>query len=389
MTERTNDESQNLEFQTGKIIPIAFAHFIHDTYSSFLAPLLPKLIEKMALSLTMAGSLRLFVQLPSILNPFLGAFVDKRQLNRMLLVVTPGLTGLMMCMIGLAPNYAVLIMLLLTVGISVAGIHVSGPVIISRLAGKSIGRGMSFWMLGGEFARTVGPIIAVWAVARFGLEGLWQLFPVGVATSLVLWWKLEPTSKSSTVRASASFRLMLLEMRSIMTGIFGIMVSRAFMAAALTTFLPTYLYQQGHSLWFSGISLSVYELAGAVGVLIAGTMSDTIGRRKVLNTMILIAPVFMFLMLYVEGVLLFVVLLALGFSTLATGPVMMAAVLENAGANRASANGMFMAINFTVRAVIVLLVGIISDFVGLRIAFHICGGVAVLGLAFVKYIPED
>ncbi len=45
------------DFQTGQVITIASGHFIHDVYSAFLAPLLPLIIEKMSLSLTMAGGL--------------------------------------------------------------------------------------------------------------------------------------------------------------------------------------------------------------------------------------------------------------------------------------------------------------------------------------------
>jgi FSR family fosmidomycin resistance protein-like MFS transporter len=43
------------DFKTGKILALSIAHFIHDVYSSFLAPLLPLLIEKLSKSLTQAG----------------------------------------------------------------------------------------------------------------------------------------------------------------------------------------------------------------------------------------------------------------------------------------------------------------------------------------------
>ena len=44
-------------FQIGKIVALSICHFIHDAYSSFLAPLLPLLIEKLSLTLTQAGFL--------------------------------------------------------------------------------------------------------------------------------------------------------------------------------------------------------------------------------------------------------------------------------------------------------------------------------------------
>ena len=43
-----NDKNK---FQQGNVILISFAHFVHDVYSSFLAPILPLLIEKFNSSL--------------------------------------------------------------------------------------------------------------------------------------------------------------------------------------------------------------------------------------------------------------------------------------------------------------------------------------------------
>ena len=53
------------KFQTEQIMTIVGGHFVHDTYSAFLAPLLPLLIEKLSLSLTLAGSLWFFFSLPA------------------------------------------------------------------------------------------------------------------------------------------------------------------------------------------------------------------------------------------------------------------------------------------------------------------------------------
>jgi hypothetical protein len=53
---KINPKSADLDFQTGKILALSIGHFIHDVYSSFLAPLLPLLIEKLSMSLTQADS---------------------------------------------------------------------------------------------------------------------------------------------------------------------------------------------------------------------------------------------------------------------------------------------------------------------------------------------
>ena len=64
-------------FDTGKVILLSVCHFIHDVYTSFLAPLLPFLIEKFSLSLTQAGFLSTVMQLPALLNPYIGTLADR------------------------------------------------------------------------------------------------------------------------------------------------------------------------------------------------------------------------------------------------------------------------------------------------------------------------
>ncbi|HHO77355.1 MAG TPA: MFS transporter [Deltaproteobacteria bacterium] len=375
-------------FQTERILAIASVHFIHDIYTSFLAPILPLLIKNLGLSLTQAGSLTVFMQLPSLFNPFLGTLADRKNLKRYFLIATPALTATFMCLIGMVPSFGLLCATLLAVGISVAALHVSAPVITAQLSGPCIGRGMSLFMVGGELSRTAGPLVAVWAVSSLGLAGMWQLMFVGWAASAVLWWRLGQTRSKTSARAPASLTGMFKEMKIIIAGVFGILVARSFMASAITTYLPTFLFGEGHSLWFAGISLTVYEAAGAAGVLVSGTLSDTMGRRKVLLAATLFSPAMMLAMLYVQGPLLFVALFLMGFSTIATGPVLMAVMMENAGANRAAANGIYMAISFAIRASVILVIGSASDVLGMRSAFLMCSLVAFAGIPFISLLPK-
>jgi len=387
-TQAENQAPDPDSFQTKPVVLVSATHFIHDIYTTFISPSLPILIEKMSMSLTQAGSLTVFAQLPSLFNPFLGQLADRNQLTRLFLAISPAATAMLLCLIGLAPNYAALALILLAGGVSIALLHVSGPVIISRVSGKSLGRGMGFFMLGGELARTVGPIVTVWAISTFGLEGLWQLVPAGIIASLLLWWQFGRLPGKSGLVKPVSLFAMIKQMRFLLTGVFGIIVARSFMASAITTYLPTYLYSQNGDLWLAGISLAVYEGAGAAGVFISGWLSDKIGRRVILLGAILAAPGLMLSVTLTSGWLMYLCLACLGFSILASGPVMMALMMENAGDNKATANGMFMAMSFAIRASIVLLVGLMGDTFGLQTAFTVCAGLGIIGLPFVLLIPK-
>ena len=388
----TPQQTQNpAPFEYGKVATLAAVHFIHDVFTSFIAPLLPLLIDKLGLSLTLAGSLSVFSGLPSLFNSFLGVFADRKKLLRLFVVVTPGLTATFMSLMGLAPNYGILVALLLSAGVSVAALHVAAPVLISQVSGSRVGRGMSFFMVAGELARTLGPIIAVSTVSLVGLEGLWKLIPVGVATSLILWIRLRKMDFRDQPQPAVppSLRAMLYAMRGILTGVFGIMVARAFMVGAITTYLPTLLYNEGSTLAMSAISLSVFEFAGAAGALTSGIISDYIGRRRVLMMAMALSPLLLGAMLFSRGMLAIILLIPLGFSVLATGPVMMATVIENASGSRAAANGTYTAVSFAVRSAIILLVGAMADAWGLRTTFMLCAVIAIVGLPFGFLVPKD
>lgn len=375
-------------FQTGRVAAVASAHFIHDVYTSFLAPLLPLLIKKLGLSLAQAGSLSVFMQAPLLLNPLVGAFVDRKQLNRLLLAASPAVTAVCMCLIGVAPTYGALAVVLSLAGVSVAAMHLAGPVMVSLVAGRSVGRGMGIFMMGGELARTVGPVVAVWAASALSLEGLWQLIPVGVAASCVLWWRLPRSRRKAGSAPRASLLTVLLDMKGVIPYVVGMLLCRAFMVGAVTTYLPTFLYAEGQTLWLAGASLAVVELAGVAGALVSGTLSDRFGRRPVLLAVAVIAPAAMLAMLTFQGVLLVVALLTLGFSLLSSGPVLMAVMMENAGENRTTGNGLYMAFSFTVRALLILAVGAMSDAWGMRPTFTLCAFLGFFGIPFAFLVPN-
>jgi FSR family fosmidomycin resistance protein-like MFS transporter len=177
-------------------------------------------------------------------------------------------------------------------------------------------------------------------------------------------------------------------MRPLLLPLAGVVVLRSFMMAAATIYLPLFLREEGSSLWLAGASLSILEAAGVAGALLGGTASDLIGRRRVLAASFLTASPIMLALVLIDGWGRVPLLLALGFVGLMATPVIMAAVQEASPENRALANGLYMALSFGVRSVVVVLVGVLADLVGLRHAFLICAGLSLLGVPFIFRLPD-
>jgi FSR family fosmidomycin resistance protein-like MFS transporter len=298
-------------------------------------------------------------------------------------------TATMMSLLGIAPSYAVLALFLTVVGLSSAAFHAVGPVIAGRLSGRILGVGMSLWMVGGESGRFLGPIIIVLAVNFLTLEGTPWLMIGGLLASLLLYVLLKDVpGRPPEASQDISFRQGLRVMRPLLPPLAGIITVRVFILASLTTYLPIFLTEEGASLMFAGISLSVLEGAGVVGALLGGSLSDWLGRRLILFISMLTTSLFMFVFLVVNGWVRFPILLVLGFTALSVAPVLMALVQESCPDNRALANGIYMSLAFVIRSGAVVVLGVVGDLLGLRLAFTVSAVIALLGLPLVFLLPE-
>jgi FSR family fosmidomycin resistance protein-like MFS transporter len=361
---------------------------VHDTYTAFLPPLLPLFISRLALSNTQAGALTVFLQAPSVLQPYIGYLADRTSL-RYIVILGPAIAAVTMSLLGVAPFYPLLALLLSIVGLSSAVFHSVAPVMAGRLSGGNLGRGMGFWMVGGEFGRTLGPVVIVTAVNLLTLRRTPWLAIAGLLASLLLYVLLKDVPQApSTGQENISFRYGLQSLRPLMLPLVGVTSARVFVLAALTTYLPIFLTEEGEALWIAGFSLTVLEAAGVVGALAGGMLSDRFGRRKVMFLAMLSTPIFMFLFLGATGWVRFPLLLALGLTSLSVAPVIMATVQESAPDNRAMANGLYMALSFGIRAMATLALGAVGDLVGLRVAFAGSALVPLLGLPFVFLLPQ-
>jgi len=394
----TDDTTQNISntdamtteperFQTDRVLTVSVGHAVHDTYTAFLAPLLPVFITTLSLSRTGAGLLTVFMQGPSLFQPLIGHLADRVSL-RYFVILAPAVTSVMMSLLGVAPGYFVLALFLVVVGASSASLHAVGPVMAGNLSGRSLGRGMSFWMVGGELGRTLGPIMIVSAIRLLTLEGTPWLMIGGLLASAILYVRLKDVpGRPQNAGQGLPWRQALRSMGPLLFPLAGIIVARSFMSAALTTYLPTFLSEEGADLWLAGASLSVLEAAGMVGALLGGTMSDRLGRRLILFISMLVTPLFMFVFLATTGWGQFPLLLVLGFTSLSVTPVVMALVQESSPENRALANGVYMALSFTLRSGVVVALGALGDIFGLRMAFTASAVITLLGLPLIFLLP--
>lgn len=386
------EEKSSAKFQSDKVILVAGSHMLHDIYSSFLAPLRPLLIEKFGLSLALASLWDLIMRIPWFLNPFIGILAEKTA-ARYFIIITPAITAIAMSLLGIAPSFAIICILLFTMGISSAVFHVPAPTMVKRLSGNFTGRGMSYYMFGGELARTAGPLIITASVSYWGLEGTWKLIPFGLIASFILFLKLRNIKISGEIKGkkteSKYVFSTLKKYLPFFLVLMGITLFRAIMKSGLAAFLPTFYYsERGESLWFANSALAVFQLAGALGTILAGSISDKIGRKTILLIISIMSPIMMFLFINSVGWISFVFLILLGFFVFAPGPVLIALVQDRSKEFPVFMNSIYMTVSFITSALAVFFAGLMGDYIGLEKTYLISSILSLGAIPFVLLLKN-
>lgn len=388
----TTQTSDTKQFQTGNALLITFSHLLLDTYMVFVAPLLPLLITKFGLSYFLAALLAAAIRIPSLLNPLIGIIADKVRL-RYFIIITPAIAGIVMSLLGVAPSYPILLFLILVGGASSACYHVTAPVMTRYLAGEKVGRGMSFFMLGGDLAATIGPLVILGAVDLLGLDQTYWLMSVGVFSSLFLYIRFKKIAVQRPVRSHQATPPSLKQTSKTLLPLFlklvGTYVAIASLEATLTSFLPTYLTAKGVSLWAAGISLSLLQVGGIAGSMTAGSLSDRLGRKSVLVSIVSALPVLMWLFIFSHGILSVLLLVILGTFLFGLRPVILAIVHDTNSDYPAYVNGVYMMINFVTNSIMLLAMGLLSDKIGLDNMYRVAATISIGAVFFALRIPEN
>jgi len=381
------------EFRAGRVVTIAAGHWIHDSYTAFLSPLLIVFKQNLGLTNAAAGLLAVFMQGGAVAQPLIGGLADTIN-PRFFVILAPAVTGMCMSMLGLSTTYVTLALFLLVVGLSSACLHAVGPALIANSSGKRVGTGMSIWMVGGEAGRFFGPVVLAAALPLLTLRHTPWLMIGGFITSLLLFLAL-PTNLATRKRTGqerTSLRQVIAGKGSVVAVVVGFTIGQVFMTGALTTYLPLLLSSKGATFTEATMAFAFYEATGVLGAFLGGTLSDRLGRRWML--LAAIVPTFIFMFVFLSTLAYPAIawaripaLMVLGLATLSISPVILAIVQDGFPENRALANGAYMAMSFLSQSVAVLILGAVGDRFGLSTSFAVSATVPLFGLLLLGRVP--
>lgn len=260
---------------------LGLGHLMVDLNTGALPALLPFLKNTFDLSYTMTGALVLVANLSSsLIQPVFGYLSDRNAQTWLLpFGVIASTCG--MAMIGLAPNFAGILLLLFISGIGIASYHPEAYKTAYLATGEKKATGISLFSVGGNIGYGLGPLIVVFCLTMFGQKGLLLLWGPGLLVGALFLWALPRLSRNNAVTAAQQVAATAAAPYALAI-VLGIVTLGACVHAGMVTYVPLYFSARGEGTVVVGSLLSLFLISGAVGTLIAGPVSDHIGHKKFL-----------------------------------------------------------------------------------------------------------
>ena len=369
---------------------LSAGHLFTDVSQGAVAALVPFLVAERGLSLVAAGSLVLAATVSSsIVQPLFGYFSDRKPLPALMpLGVMFG--GLGISLVGVAPNYPLILLCTVLSGLGVAAFHPESARFANYVSGSRRARGMSFFSVGGNAGFALGPVISTPLVLYFGLSGTLFLALPALLMGLVLFYELprlvsfRPEAAATDEKGAKAEEDWWPFTRMVM--VVGI---RSFVYFGLVTFVAEYYIRELEtSPALANTALSVMLFAGAVGTLVMGPLADRTGRRAVLAcAMFLLSPLIYAFTL--SGPLPGMVFLAfVGAATIGTFGVTVVMGQEYLPGRIGVAAGVTLGLSIGLGGVGAPVFGAIADNYGLPAMMLTLAALPLVGLALTLSLPR-
>ncbi|MCH7785992.1 MAG: MFS transporter [Chloroflexi bacterium] len=381
-------------------VTVILGHAIKHIYNSALQTiLLPEIKIGLGLSATQFGVLVFSRQVTSWVTTIGAGYLGDRFANRasLILGISLLLMGVSYFALGSAPNYWVMFLAMLLVGIGPSLYHPPAIGALSRRFPDKRGFAISLHGTGGSVGEVLGPITAAGLLTFL----MWRdvlhvsLFPALLGAFLI--WSMMRSVPGGQVEGSTSTRAYLVSLASLLKKrallvLFIVTAFRSVGQSSITIFLPVYLRED---LAFSPTKVAIYlSLAQLVGVgsqPLMGLVSDRFGRKVVLvPAMIGMALLFIALAFAGDGVQLVITIIAMGTVLYSLHTIFIAAAMDVAGGEvQSTVVSLIYGASF-LGTLSPIIAGIIADNFGVPSVFIFGGSVVLLGavILLALKLPE-
>ena len=372
------------------IFAIFLIHFIGDFFQSFIRPLLPVMANKFELSMAQVGLITgIATFMAFLIQPLFGYLADRYN-TRLILLVGSFAGAICIPMVGLAPYFWLVLLLIGLGSVSSAVYHPTAAGMVSVYAGARTGLAMSIFGLGGTLGFTLGPIVCSSYVTFMGLQRLPFLTILGLLVFVILFIMIPAADDDGQPRSDflGTLKESLGEVWKPVLLIWLISFSRAFVEQSLLTFIPVLTAAEGHSLVSVGGIISLFTIGGSISALICGHLVDRIGFKPVYYFSYALASPSLLLFINAGGWYIYPISLLAGFFLLATLFPAIALAQKVVPRGRSLVSSIIMGLAMGLAGLMMPLTGMIADTLSIRTVLNCVGFIPLAALLLIHRLPE-
>jgi FSR family fosmidomycin resistance protein-like MFS transporter len=378
----------------GILFALSFSHMINDILQALVPAIYPLLKTSFRLTFAQIGLITLTNQLTaSLLQPMVGFYTDRFP-KPYSLALGMGSTLIGMVLLGLAGNFALILVAVAFVGIGSSVFHPEASRVARLASGGRHGFAQSLFQVGGNAGTSFGPLLAALIIVPGGrIEVLWfclaALTGIIVLTNVGHWYRQKLSQPKGTTHGHAgksglSHRQVCLALAVLVALVF----SKYIYLTSMTSYYTFYLIQKFHlSVQESQYFLFIFLFGVAAGTIIGGPVGDRIGRKRVIWASILgIAP-FTLLLPYVNLVGCGILSALIGIIMASAFSAIIVFAQELVPGNVGMIAGLFFGLAFGLGGVGSAVLGELADHTSIYFVFQICSFLPLLGI-LTWFLPD-
>lgn len=299
--QQTHSDTKSAAVRSATVYSILFAissvHMLNDSMQAVVSALFPIFEDSLNLNYSQIGWIAFTLNMTSsVMQPVVGLVSDKKPMPWMLplgmLCSMAGMAGL-----AFAPNFWLLLLSVVFVGLGSAVFHPEGSRVVHMGAGNRRAFAQSIYQVGGNFGSTLAPLMTIFIFVPLGQRGAaWGMLlaaaAIAVLFKVVPWYSAQlaahadqlPKKKGSSAAGGAGFAP--ISQRTVafaLTILFVVVFARSWYAAGIGTFYQFYAEEQyGLSTKGAQVPLFLFMAAGVIGTFFGGMVADRIGRKKMM-----------------------------------------------------------------------------------------------------------
>nr|WP_225948410.1 MFS transporter [Paenibacillus sp. OAS669] len=379
------------------LLAISIVHLFNDSIQSIIPAILPILKDSMQLSYMQAGIIVFSLNMTSaLMQPAIGLYSDRKP-SPYMLPLGMGLTCLGVLGLAFSPNYGMILVSVIFVGLGSAIFHPEGSRVAHMAAGSRRGLAQSIFQVGGNAGQSLASIMTALIFAPLGQRGaIWFVLVAGLAIAVQMyiarWYSGYMAANPRPVKKSAAHANRPARKKQIafaFTMLIFLVFARSWYHSGVSTYYPFYLMEKFNlSLEHAQIYIFLFAAAGAVGTFLGGPLADRFGRRNMIFFSMLGSAPLALVLPYANAFWAYVILLINGLIILSSFSVTVVYAQELVPGKVGTVSGLITGMAFGLGALGAVALGGLIDKFHLEAVMQMVSFLPLLGL-LTFFLPSD